>query len=235
MILESMTMKTTHSLALTLALSALCSAPFAAETKEANAAEKSEATEVSAAAQDIAALTTARQLAALGIQEQDPLALIVAARLLRAHPTTPSDATKVEGERSAEPDQLGSVDYLLAQAKEFSGGQTEVLALIEEAGKSDASRGAVGGARTASERVKGKTTDVFTINFKGGKSAEIAVVGGSGDLDCFVYDENGNLIDSDADYTSTCALSWTPKWTGSFRLKIRNLGARPVSYQVLTN
>jgi hypothetical protein len=228
-------MKTTYSLALALTLSALCTAPFAEETKGANTTEKPEAAEPSATAQTIGALTLARQLAALGIADQDPLALIVAARILRANPTTPADATKVEGERSTEPDQLGSVDYLLAQAKEFSGGRTEVLTLIDQFGQSETSRGAIGGAKSASERVRGKSTDVFKVSFKGSRAAEVAVIGGSGDIDCYVYDENGNLIDSDTDYSSTCALSWTPKWTGQFKLYIRNLGARAVSYELVTN
>ena len=40
----------------------------------------------------------------------------------------------------------------------------------------------------------------------------------------FVYDENGNLIDSDTDSTDVCVCSWTPRWTGYFSIKIRNYG-----------
>ena len=58
---------------------------------------------------------------------------------------------------------------------------------------------------------------------------------GDTDLDCYVYDANGNLIDSDTDATDYCVLRWRPAWLGTFRLEIRNLGPVYNAYVLRTN
>ena len=66
--------------------------------------------------------------------------------------------------------------------------------------------------------------------------ASITVDGNnSTDLDCYVYDENDNLLDSDVDSTDNCVLGWTPAWTGPVRLEIHNLGSVANSYRLRTN
>ena len=65
---------------------------------------------------------------------------------------------------------------------------------------------------------------------------EVAVVGdGDTDLDLYIYDSNGNLIEKDDDYTDTCYCSWTPKWTGAFTIKIKNRGGVCNYYTLYTN
>lgn len=79
--------------------------------------------------------------------------------------------------------------------------------------------------------------DVFlnSLVFRGGQYAAIYVEGdGDTDLDCAVYDENGNLIASDTDYTDSCLLEWQPRWTGPFTLAISNLGPVYNNYCVET-
>ena len=49
------------------------------------------------------------------------------------------------------------------------------------------------------------------------------------------YDSNGNLIDSDTDYTDNCVCTWTPRWTGNFRIKIVNRGGVYNRYILRTN
>jgi hypothetical protein len=44
------------------------------------------------------------------------------------------------------------------------------------------------------------------------------------DLDCWLYDENGNIVDSDEDSTDICVLEVTPRWTGKFSLRVANRG-----------
>jgi hypothetical protein len=66
--------------------------------------------------------------------------------------------------------------------------------------------------------------------------AVITVIGdGDTDLDLYVYDENGNLIEHDADYTDDCVVTFTPKWTGNFKIKIVNRGRVYNSYVIRTN
>ena len=75
------------------------------------------------------------------------------------------------------------------------------------------------------DRVEANDTDTWTFTLHGGCKSRIIVNGdGDTDLDAWLYDENGNLIDSDTDGTDTCVLDCTPKWTGQFKLLIRNHG-----------
>ncbi|MBL8851702.1 MAG: hypothetical protein JNG89_18620 [Planctomycetaceae bacterium] len=76
----------------------------------------------------------------------------------------------------------------------------------------------------------------FLTTFHGGMTAEIVVDGdGDTDLDLYVYDENGNLIASDTDYTDYCIASWVPNWTGEFTVVIQNRGSVYNKYDIATN
>ena len=84
--------------------------------------------------------------------------------------------------------------------------------------------------------VKPKTTDVYKVYFSSSQEAEVLVIGdGDTDLDLYVYDENDNLIESDTDNTDNCYVSWTPKWSGYFKIKIKNYGNQSNRYLMLTN
>ena len=83
------------------------------------------------------------------------------------------------------------------------------------------------------ETVKANSTDRYTYRFYAGESVYIYVKGdGDTDLDLYVYDENGNLIDSDTDIGDTCLCTFTPKWTGRFTIKVKNLGRVYNRYQI---
>src|SRR5689334_19047666 len=92
------------------------------------------------------------------------------------------------------------------------------------------------GANAGFADVSARSTDVYAIPFAGGEPALVTVRGdGDTDLDLYVYDENGNLICSDTDYTDQLICSWSPRWTGMFRIEVRNLGNVYNRYQVRTN
>ena len=79
--------------------------------------------------------------------------------------------------------------------------------------------------KSTTERVYSNSTDVYRETFYGGEEVCVLVVGdGDTDLDLYIYDENGNLIESDTDILDTCVCTWTPKWTGEFRIEVKNLG-----------
>ena len=64
----------------------------------------------------------------------------------------------------------------------------------------------------------------------------MTVVGdGDTDLDLYVYDQNGNLIDKDVDYTDNCVCTFVPRWTGLFVIKIVNRGSVYNRYVLRTN
>jgi hypothetical protein len=76
----------------------------------------------------------------------------------------------------------------------------------------------------------------YTITFRGGEVARIAVIGdGDTDLDLYVFDENGNEIAMDTEGTDTCLAQWTPWRTGRFLVRIANLGYVYNRYLLMTN
>lgn len=100
----------------------------------------------------------------------------------------------------------------------------------------DAAPGRVGGPGEIHTRVEAHDTDSYEIRFHGDELARIVVRGdGDTDLDLFVYDENGNLVASDTDSTDVCVVSWTPRWTGNFRVRVKNLGRVYNRYTLTTN
>ncbi len=58
---------------------------------------------------------------------------------------------------------------------------------------------------------------------------------GDGDIDMYVYDENGSLIVKDTAYDGRPSCSWTPKWTGRFTIKIVNADRSAVDFRLCTN
>ena len=78
---------------------------------------------------------------------------------------------------------------------------------------------------STTERVKPRAIDRYTYRFYADEEVLIWVKGdGDTDLDLYVYDENGNLIDSDTDEIDICFCKFTPRWTGKFTIKVKNLG-----------
>lgn len=187
-------------------------------------------------------LRVAAELSKYGYANHDALSLIQAARLSKQAGFMLEDRKKDEVEEmrpAPEPGKKGgqvSLDpsKLLADAKALAENDGVLLALIDDVNSNV--RGAVGGPRYASSSVNAGSSDIYNISFKAGELAMVMVIGdGDTDLDLYVYDNNGNLIASDADYTDDCVCSWTPRWTGNFRIKIVNRGRVYNSYILRTN
>ena len=51
----------------------------------------------------------------------------------------------------------------------------------------------------------------------------------------YVYDDNGNLIASDTDYSGDCYASWVPRRSGTFVIKVVNRGNVYNIYSLVTN
>ena len=94
--------------------------------------------------------------------------------------------------------------------------------------------GRVGGGIDRHDTVLGGTTDRYTMSFRGGETARIAAKG-DGDIDLYVYDENGNEIAHDSDDDHVPVAQWTPRWTGRFTVKIVNTESYDVDYELITN
>lgn len=96
--------------------------------------------------------------------------------------------------------------------------------------------GAVGGQKHTRTSVNANSADVFHVTFRGGELARVALSGdGDTDLDLYVYDEYGSLIAKDDDSSDDCYVSWVPKWTGSFKIRVVNRGRVYNEYVLVTN
>lgn len=194
----------------------------------------------------VEALRLAGDLVKYGYAHQSAMPLLNALEILQtvstkdldgqrqAGTSTKADSGKKEGVLTFDKKQI------LADAKDFAKAEENeaVSALIAayESKSSVQQRGRVGGASTTYERVNANSTDVYQISFVANRRAEIVVVGdGDTDLDLYVYDSNGNLIESDTDYTDNCYVSWTPLWTGRFTVKVKNRGSVYNNYVIITN
>lgn len=78
---------------------------------------------------------------------------------------------------------------------------------------------------TTEDIIYANSSETYTMYCRAGVEASILVIGdGDTDLDLYIYDENGNLIDSDTDLTDVCHCEWTPRRSATFTIKIRNWG-----------
>lgn len=210
-----------------------CNKPAAVSEDKAEAAQPS--------SEQLAAIRVATDLAKYGYEAESASALIESANILAGVPTQALEATK-ENTGVANPtkdEKSLTVESLLADAKVFAAGDETLLAMVakvEQKYQLELIRGRSGGPATDYDRVEARSYVQYYITFRGGEFAEVAVVGdGDTDLDLYIYDENGNLIDSDIDYTDACYCSFVPSWTGSFRVKIVNRGSVYNRYTLITN
>lgn len=95
--------------------------------------------------------------------------------------------------------------------------------------------GAIGGPRVATNVVSPGDRHYYDINFRAGDPILIRVQGdGDGDIDCFLYNFNGELVAKDDDATDSCLLMWRPVNT-TYRLWVNNTGRAPSLYVMSTN
>lgn len=194
----------------------------------------------------VEALRLAGDLVKYGYAQQSALPLLNALEILQTVSTQDLDGQRQAGTSTTVESgkKKGVLTFdkkqILADAKDFAKAEeNEAISAMIAAYESKSGvqqRGRVGGASTTYERVNANSTDVYQISFVANRRAEIVVVGdGDTDLDLYVYDSNGNLIESDTDYTDNCYVSWTPLWTGRFTVKVKNRGNVYNNYVIITN
>jgi len=188
-------------------------------------------------------LVMAQRLIAYGDANKDAMSLIVAVKILKANPTRSLEATKaIEGKAESKVGKSrAEVDYsvasVLGRAKQYAAGRKDLIALADDV-DATASKGTnkMAGPTFKRDQVLPGHTDIWSIRFIGGEPAIVAIQGdGSTDLDFYVYDEYGNLGPSDTDSTDYTQLSWTPRYSGIFRVKIVNHGDVSNHYELMTN
>jgi hypothetical protein len=191
-----------------------------------------------AADDPIARLQMTADLLAVGRVTKDPLALIVAARIMKNLGGADIDLkpeARAAPANVQKPGQPVSPDTILVEARDLAKGDKITNLLIEET----AAMGRTGAAaqpKTHQDTVQPAATDVYTVVFNGGELAEAGIAGdGASDLDLFVYDENDHLVCRSTASTDREYCRWWPRWTGPFRIEIQNLGAVADLYRLATN
>lgn len=222
-------------------LIAMCGLSFATLAQDYSKTETKE--DLGQAPDETEVFQLACNLARYGYANKNAFSLIQAAQIVKENgferkvmdkPTVTSDGGAASGEKSGSKIELDAAK-LLADAKTLANGDQNLLGLIASVEKSQ-TRGAVGGPKYDYSSVSAYSTATYRINFVGGERAVVAVVGdGDTDLDLYIYDSNGNLIASDTDYTDNCVCVWTPRWTGSFSIRIKNRGGVYNNYYLQTN
>ncbi len=232
-------MKTTFFAAALLGGALIMSSCGGKQTEEKTIAEGEKSPEVEA-------IRVAGELAHYGQTNQSATALIEAANILASTPRVELDAqleasTQTENEGEKAEKRAFDATALLEEAKDLADDDEHLLALIANvenkiAAQAEGTRGATGGAKYTCATVYAGQTDTYRQSFYGGSFAEIAVIGdGDTDLDLFVYDENGNLIVRDDTYSGDCYVSFNPRWTGLFIIKVVNRGRVYNNYCLATN
>lgn len=191
-----------------------------AETRPEHQKSNQKAVKISAErTQSATNIQMAHDLADYGKKTQSAEALLTAAQILASY-----EQEKLDG-KSGEPDpyEPGKLLELAATyaPQSLEKRIEEVKAGIGKSSKSNTS----GRVQKLYTSVEPLATDVYEVEFRGNEDWYVLVSGdGSTDLDLFVYDENGRLIDSDEDDLDDCILQGTPAWTGKFTIKVKNLG-----------
>ena len=190
---------------------------------------------------ELKALETAYTLAEYGYSVSSASALIEAAEILSQVSTQPLTDAGKEGSSATAANPSGhdySVEQLLADGKKLAAGDKTLTKWANEVEKTikKGTRGALGGPKWDIDCASGGGSFRYTISFQGRAYAEVSVQSLDGcDYDVFIYDEGGNLITSDASYSSSAYASFVPRWTGAFTIVVKNSSRYAGRYKILTN
>jgi len=185
-------------------------------------------------------LEVAGQLVKYGYAENEALPLIQAADIYQSFSgksleAKPEKTGAVSEDTKTDNNVNFDVAKLLADATTIADGDATLLALIQNV-RDNATRGAVKNYAVTTEKVAAGGTDTYKIKFRGGERACVIVSGdGDTDLDLYIYDSYGNLVCSDVDLTDDCVCIWTPRYTETFTIKIKNYGHVYNRYQIGIN
>ena len=233
--------KTTYiwcAVVLSLFIGSFAVTSMAENHKQTNVKEKATDDQEKATDQNMAYLRVSGELAQLAQDSKDAILMLAAARLkaMAATEEVSRDKTSKGDTAKADTESKPERGDLYALAEQYAGTNEALHALIEDSKASGDTKGAEGGPKSNTTSVLAHDTDIFYVTFNAWEWAEVAVRGdGDTDLDLHVYDENGNLVDSDTDATDVAYCSWIPIRTATFRIEVKNWGSMYNRYRITTN
>ncbi|MEN0041235.1 MAG: hypothetical protein AAF764_07835 [Pseudomonadota bacterium] len=183
---------------------------------------------------------TSHKLFEIARQDNDPYAMITAAKLRRKAGLreVPMPSQDVGGDPHTDdaPATILSWQEMLDLAVKMSNGDENVAALAEDV-RASRTKGVVNGAIYSKERIRPRGKRSFPdIPFKGGEFAEVYAEGrGEANLDMYIYDAKGHLICSQTDPSNVSQCGWTPTFTSKFTIVVENKSDRSSSFALMTN
>jgi hypothetical protein len=82
-----------------------------------------------------------------------------------------------------------------------------------------------GGPQAFVEDINANSHIHWDVTARGGEEFSISAIGdGDTDVDIIVFDENGNEVCRDYGLSHVATCSFTPRWTGGFRVRVINWG-----------
>jgi len=190
----------------------------------------------------VSQLAMARSLYAYGVENEDALSVLAAARIARSVTVEEVKRDVKQAAREGGAAETGEgvdapVDAatMLVTARDLAGDDATLLAMIEDA-EVETSKGRIGGASVTLSRLPAGYNDSWEIPYYGGRFAELAVFGdGDANLDVLVTDEYGNTVCVEYSYSDKVYCSWVPAWDGYFYVTVYNMGSVRNSYYIETN
>lgn len=85
-----------------------------------------------------------------------------------------------------------------------------------------ASAGSSSGPESDAGRLAVCGDRVYEITFDGGELAQVSALGEGGDLDLYVLDEFGEVVDLDEESDNIPVCTWTPRRTATYTVILRN-------------
>ncbi len=86
------------------------------------------------------------------------------------------------------------------------------------------------------DTVPADDTDTYHLTFSAGHPAELEANDfGSGDIDLFVYDADGDLVDQDTMSDGDPMCFWTPSVTQTYTVHLVNRTGHAISYELTSN
>jgi hypothetical protein len=172
----------------------------------------------------------AARLARWGTDHDDPVALVMAARLRQA--TDQTRVERVDGHAATYP---GPVERWLTEAESLAGGDPRVADLIAEV-RATGFKGRSGGPRVSLGTVRPRARNSYVERFEPARTAVVYVEGdGDTDLELVVREADGTAVCTRDEPGDIKMCVWTPTRSGGHTVEIRNDGMINNAYSLATN
>lgn len=186
-------------------------------------------------------LLLADRVARYGWDNRDPLALIMAARMVQGIQF--GDARLLQGKQAPAHFTQGvppslDLNELLRRAHYWAGQRQELLTLIDDV-KNGGMREVIGNIGLLGGNLAPGKSVVYRFSFEGGGDASVAILptdpeqAGSMDFDLVVHDGGGRTACKSVDRGMPQPCAWVPAKTGVFSVSLKNRGREDATYTLL--